>query len=97
MDLRLLKSKLFLWDWQLRPLVEYGRSGGTRTALELCLDRPRHWGTAIALKHRIDAFGILVLGVEEEAIHVKETCPDGREPRLELDSAVGGINIAIRY
>lgn len=77
--------------------MEDGRSGGAGAALELCLDGPRHWGAAVALEHRIDTLGIFILGIEEEAIHVKETCSDGREPGLKLDSAVGGINIAIRY
>lgn len=77
--------------------MEYGRSGRARAALELCLDGPWHGGSTVALEHRIDAFGIFVLGVEEEPIHIKETGSDGREPGLKLDSAKGGMNIGIRY
>lgn len=74
--------------------MEDGRSSGAGAALELCLNGPWHRGAAVALEHRVNALGVFILGIEEEAIHVEETCSDRREPRLKLDSAVGGINIA---
>lgn len=46
-----------------------------RTTLQLSLDRPRQQRLSIFLKNGIGDIRVFVLGVDEQAIHVEETCP----------------------
>ena len=61
------------------PLGEKSIGGRSGASLELCLDRPGELGALVFLQDEVDAKGVDVLGVEQEAIHIEEACPNGRE------------------
>lgn len=42
-------------------------------------DFPGQIGTAVFLKDEVVAFGVDVFGVEDEAVHVEQTCTDFRK------------------
>lgn len=52
---------------------------GARAALELGLDGPWHGRARVLVQDEVDAERVDVLGIEKEAVHVKETGPHGRE------------------
>ena len=52
---------------------------GHWATLELGLDRPRKGSLSESGKDGVDDFGILVLGVEKETVHVEKTGTDGWE------------------
>lgn len=49
---------------------------GTRAALQLGLDFPGKRRLAVFMQDYVVALGVDILGVNEEPVHVKETCAD---------------------
>lgn len=89
LQLAQLRDVFLTRDGQLGPVVEDLVGGGTGPALQLRLDGPGKRGAIILLEHEIHAEGVDIFGIEQEAIHVEETGPNGREtgkrrPRLAL-------------
>jgi hypothetical protein len=70
-------------DGKLSPVVKDLVGLGTRTALELGLDGPREGTLAILFEDNVDTLCVDVFGIEEEAVHVEQTGPDGRETANE--------------
>jgi hypothetical protein len=66
-------------DWKLSPVMEDLVGLGARATLKLGLDGPGEGSLAVLLKDHVDTLGVDVFGIEEEAIHIEETGPDGRE------------------
>lgn len=56
--------------------MTYSRS---RTALELRFDTPWHFGAAVLAQDYVDYFGVDIFGIDEEAIHIKDTGSDWGE------------------
>ena len=59
--------------------MEDGGGAGAGAALQLGFDGPGEGGLAVAGEYRVGAFGVLVFGVEEEAVHVEEADADWGE------------------
>lgn len=76
---RVLGEVLLRSDGELGPVVEDLVGGGTWAALELGLDGPGKGTFAILFENHVNALRVDVLGVEEKAVHVEETGPNGRE------------------
>lgn len=68
-----LSMVLLVRNWQVCPLVEYSRGGWSWTTLKLGLDGPRNWLLSVLGEESVYDLGILVLRVEEEAVHVEKT------------------------
>lgn len=66
-------------DGQLRPLVEDLVGLGSGPALELRLDGPGQVRPVVLFEEQVDTERVDVLGVQEQAVHVEETGPHGRE------------------
>lgn len=64
--------------------------GGARTALELGFDAPGHQGAVVFLQDYVDYVGIDVFGIDEETVHVEETCTDRRKA-MDRAASVGVI------
>lgn len=52
---------------------------GSRSPLQLCLNRPGKCWPPVHLQYFICDYRVLVFGVNQQAIHVEETRPDWRE------------------
>ena len=76
---RELGEVLVVGDGQGGPVVEDFVGFDSGTALELGFDGPGEGGAAISLEDEVDAQGVEVFGVEEEAVHVEEAGPHRRE------------------
>jgi len=73
-------SNVFLrGDRKLSPVVEDLVGLGAGSALKLGFDRPWKRVLAVLLQNDIDTLSVDIFSIEEEAVHVKETGPDGRE------------------
>lgn len=64
---------------ELRPGLEERRGLLGGAALELRLYGPREGGLGVLFEDIVDALGVEVFGVEEEAVHVEEAGADGGE------------------
>ncbi|KAI6776811.1 hypothetical protein HG530_000756 [Fusarium avenaceum] len=78
-----LDDVLFGSDGKLSPVVEDLVGLGTGTTLELGLDGPGEGTLAILFEDDVDTLRVDVFGIEEEAVHVEQTGPDGRKTARE--------------
>lgn len=76
---RQLANVLLLADGQLGPLVEDAGDDGSGSALEAGFYRPGHGISSVPFEDEVGAVRVEVFRVEEEAVHVEETGPDGGE------------------
>ena len=67
--------------------------GGSRPALHLRFDVPGERGFAVFVQDGVGTDGVEVFAVDEEAVHVEETGPDGREPSRHWVSTVEGCGL----
>lgn len=66
------------WDW----IVDSRRTYlWTRSPLQLGFDGPGNGGLAEFLQDDVVAFGIEVFGVDQQSVHVEQTCADFRESK----------------
>jgi hypothetical protein len=66
-------------DRKLCPLPEDGTRGGAGTALQLCFDGPGESAASVFCEDSVRTDGIFVFRVQEETVHVEETCPNWGE------------------
>jgi hypothetical protein len=67
--------------------MTYSRSG---TALELRFNTPWHFGAAVLTQDYVDYIGVDIFGVDEEAIHIKDTGSDWGEAVRTAQLVSGG-------
>lgn len=69
--------------------MTHSRSG---TALELRFDAPWHFGAAVLAQDYVDYIGVDIFGIDEEAIHIKDTGSDWGEAVPAAQTVSAGIN-----
>ena len=77
----ILLTVFCFWPGQrgVAPLAEDAVRRRAGTALQPGLDGPRKLWALVFFQDQIVTHGVDILRVEKQAIHVKETSPDGRE------------------
>ena len=79
LQLGLALVELFVRDGQFGPVMEDLARGGAGPALQLGFDRPGEVGPIVLAQDGVGDGGVGVLAVDEEAVHVEDAGPDGRE------------------
>ncbi|KAI9163823.1 Tetratricopeptide repeat protein 1 [Paramyrothecium foliicola] len=82
-----LADVVLVGNGQLGPVIEELVGGRAGSALELGLDGPGERALAELVEDDVDAEGVEVLSVDEQAIHVEQASPDGWEAG-EIELAV---------
>lgn len=71
--------------------MTYSRPGA---ALELRFDTPWHFGAAVLAQDYVDCLGVDIFGVDEKAIHIKDTGSDwGEAVRTAQPVSAGRLTI----